>query len=161
MYEIDYRRATILDLMAIKDFVDFWTAGVGCRLKVKGASDDFFIQPARHRDYINRYVVLVAMHCWRIVGWAVKQKDGTLIHLLVHAEYRGLGIGEKMLRMLDPPKVRSKKDQSTGDPVGFYKKNGYVKLEKQPASKKGNIEVLVKQTAIVLFTKPVTNDCKT
>lgn len=147
IYEIDYRAAEISDLPAIREFVDFWITGGGLRFGVEGASHDCFIPPGRHEKYVKQYSTIVAMHAWRVVGWAVKQKDGTLIHLLVAGDYRGQGIGDRLLAILDPPKVRSKFDQGTGDPIGFYERRGYVKQGERRVGKHQNIDILVKDEA--------------
>lgn len=41
--------------------------------------------------------------------------------------------------------VRSKFDQSTGDPSGFYHKHGYVRSGSKRPGKKQNIELFVKK----------------
>ena len=129
---ITYRPARFSDIPSITEFVDdCHTAG------------DFFVTPSRHFKYLKYYSVLLAFDNNTIIGWAVKQKNGTLIHLLIHPGFRGQGIGGTMLRILNPPKVRSKSDQSTGNPIGFYLKQGYI-ITQLSQGKNANIDILKK-----------------
>ena len=145
--EVEYRNAEISDLNAIVAFVDFWLTGGGLADGVSGASHDFFVPYGRHKAYLVKYQVLLAIYGGEIVGWAVKTKKGVLIHLLVAGTFRGNGIGGEMLRRMDPDSVRSKFDQSTGDPSGFYRKQGYVKASGTRLGKRQNIDIFTKPRA--------------
>lgn len=120
-----YRDATIDDLQSVSRFTDFWLSGRGKRVKAPGAVDDCFISPSQHKKYICKYRTLICLCNTWIIGWAVVEPSGTLIHMLVAGNQRGCGIGCKMMRILAPKFVRSKSDQSSGNPIGFYERLGY------------------------------------
>lgn len=142
--EVEYRNAEMSDLKRIVAFVDFWLTGGGLADGVSGASHDFFVPFGRHKAYLEKYQVLLAICEGSIVGWAVKTKKGVLIHLLVAGTFRGNGIGGEMLGRMSPEVIRSKFDQSTGDPSGFYRKHGYVKESSTRLGKKHNIELFTR-----------------
>ena len=77
-----------------------------------------------------------------LVGWAVVEPSGTLIHLLVAGKYRGQGIGRKMMKLLSPKFVRSKSDQSSGNPESFYLSVGYRKLRSEQSRSRLDIDML-------------------
>lgn len=139
---IYYRTAVPVDLAIIREFTDFWLSGKGYTAKVPGAGHDFFIPTQRHSDYLKNYTTLLAFDQNKLTGWAVRQRDGTLIHLLVSSFYRGQGIGAHLLKLLTPTTVRSKSDQSTGDPLEFYLKHGFKKTSDQKTGKHQNIDIL-------------------
>lgn len=122
---IIYTIATADDLSRIQVFVDFWLSGRGMKTGAKGAVNDCFVSKGQHLGYIQKSTVLLADVNHQLVGWAVMHRNGTLIHLLVAGDYRGKGIGTRMLQILSPPKVRSKTDQSTGDPTSYYLSRGF------------------------------------
>lgn len=142
--EIEYRKAVDEDLMNIAAFVDFWLTGGGIPDGVPGSAHDFFVPVGRHKSYLAKYVVLLAMCASEIIGWAVKTKKGVLIHLLIAGTFRGQGIGSEMLKRLRPDVVRSKFDQTTGDPAGFYSKHGFVKESTRRLGKKQNIDIFIR-----------------
>lgn len=142
--EVVYRKAVLEDLSAIVAFVDFWLTGGGKACGIPGAGHDFFVPKGRHEAYLKRYNVLLAGYAGEIVGWAVKTKKGVLIHLLIAATFRGQGIGSEMLRRMSPAVVRSKFDQSSGDPAAFYRKHGFIKAMGERLGKKKNIDIFVK-----------------
>lgn len=133
---IVYRQARLDDLDPISRFTDWWISGRGKARNVPGAVNDCFITKPQHQKYIRRYETLIAFRGVSIVGWAVKGHNEVLIHLLISGPYRGQGIGKAMISILRPRIIRSKKDQSTGNPVEFYKKLGYqiVRTEQSKAS---------------------------
>lgn len=139
---IEYRVAGLEDLGKIKEFVDFWLSGRGRRVKAPGAVDDCFVSVGQHKAYLIKYLVVLALDDDRIVGWSVKTLEGVLLHLLVAGDMRGKGIGAMMLRIVEPVCVRSKLDQSSGDPTGFYVKMGYNKSGEALVGKNKNIKVL-------------------
>lgn len=141
-----YRTAEITDIPIIRNFVDYWLSGRGFYKGVPGSSNDYFVSQRQHEDYLKYKKVHLAFDNDRLVGWAVLQKNGSLIHLLVDGNYRGRGIGSSLVKILNPERVRSKYDQSTGNPEGFYKKLGYVKVgETRRIGKNKNIDLLYKQ----------------
>jgi GNAT superfamily N-acetyltransferase len=139
--EITYRKATIFDISCIVIFVD-------SNLPHK----DFFIPPIQHIEYLKRYCVLLAFDGQVVIGWGVCTDHKVLIHLLIAPPYRGRGIGSEMIRILAPELIRSKMDQSTGNPEDFYKKLGFVKITSEPIGKKKNIE---------LFSRPASDTAPT
>lgn len=142
--EVVYRQAVMEDLQEIANFTDFWLGGLGISAKVPGAGHDFFIPKGRHADYIRKQVVFVAIYCDEIVAWAVKSRKGVLIHLLIAGTFRDQGIGKRLLGLLKPDVIRSKSDQSTGDPGKFYESQGYVRQSPERVGRKKNIEIYIR-----------------
>lgn len=130
---IQYRLANINDLEPIIEIVDRLLSG-----------RDFFCPRGQHIGYFKYKTILLAFDQAKLIAWSVRQKNGSLIHLLVEPEYRGLGIGSHLLEVLEPLFVRSKSDQSTGDPYEFYAKHGYVKTTDERIGKNKNIDLLSK-----------------
>ena len=127
--DISIRIATIDDLPMIKTFVDFWLSGRGTKIHAEGAVNDVFISSSQHRTYIIKYTTFLLFLKTELIGWAVLQYDNQLIHLLISGYFRGLGMGTKLLRYIKPHRIRSKSDQSSGDPALFYESQGYQKIE--------------------------------
>lgn len=138
---ITYRPASGPDLPNICKFVDFWLAGGAKRLHIPGAGADYFVPKGQQIGYLKYKTTYLAMFDGDIIGWAVKSKNKTLIHLLITPEFRGKGIGGHLLNILDPEFVRSKSDQSTGDPKKFYEKHGYEVIEADQGKHK-NIDIM-------------------
>ncbi len=128
-----YRLAVLSDLEPIIKFVDRLLAG-----------KDFFCPRGQHLGYFKYKTIVVTLDDEKLIGWAVRQKNGSLIHLLVDTDYRGMGIGTHLLKILDPLFIRSKFDQSTGDPFPFYEKHGYHKTSDERIGKHKNIDLLAK-----------------
>ena len=147
MGDIEYRLAHESDLPLIVAFVDFWLAGRGLADGVPGSAHDYFVPAGRHLKFVTKYTTLIALLENSIVGWAVKTHQGVLIHLLVAGTFRHQGIGSKMLELMNPETIRSKMDQSAGDPADFYRKHGYARTSSNPLGKKHNIELFTKETA--------------
>jgi len=143
--DFEYRDAKFEDLDSICNFVDFWLTGGGLVDKVPGCGHDFFVPRGRHEAYLKKYQVMLALFLGEIVGWAVKTKKGVLIHLLVTGTLRGSGIGSELLRRMSPETIRSKLDQSTGDPKGFYERHGFFSNGSEKQGRKKNIEILTKK----------------
>lgn len=141
-----YRIATNDDLEGIVEFVDYWLSGGGKKDRIPGAGHDYFVRRGQHADYLRKYTVLLATLGSEIIGWAVKTSKGVLIHLLVAATFRGCGIGKEMLRRMNPDVVRSKSDQSSGDPAGFYRSQGFVSSGCERLGRKKNIDLFVKES---------------
>ena len=125
---LNYREATEDDSKALRRFTDFWLSGRGKRVKAAGAVDDCFISPSQHKKYICKYRTFLCIDALEIICWAVVEPSGTLIHLLVHGNYRRKGFGRFVVQILSPRYVRSKLDQSSGNPISFYEKLGYRKV---------------------------------
>lgn len=136
------RKATTEDLPAIIKFVDYWLSGRAKSKGVEFAGNDYFVSPRQHIKYINHYDVILAWHRKKIIAWAVKQHQETLIHLLVAGDFRGKGIGEKMLYVLRPRIIRCKTDQITGDPTSFFRKHGYKPLSNIKIGRRRQIQLL-------------------
>lgn len=130
-----YRLAVLDDLDPIVHFVDRLLAG-----------RDFFCPRGQHIGYFKYKTILLTFDGTSLIGWAVRQKNGSLIHLLVDPEYRGQGIGSHLLEELEPLLIRSKSDQSTGDPRAFYEKHGYTESPEHRVGKNKNIDLLSKPT---------------
>lgn len=141
---IVYRKADERDLPAIAAFVDFWLAGRGLADSVPGSAHDYFVPAGRHLKYVTKYVTLVALLDNCIIGWSVKTHLGVLIHLLVAGTFRHRGIGTELLRRQEPDTIRSKMDQSAGNPAEFYEKLGYTREPGPRSGKQNNIELFVK-----------------
>ncbi len=167
---VEYRKVDMADLPAIISFVDYWLSGGGKIDKIPGAGHDYFVRGGQQKAYLEKYSVMLATIAGEIVGWAVKTHKGVLIHLLVAASFQGCGIGSEMLRRMNPATVRSKSDQSTGDPAGFYRKHGYVSTSFEKLGKHKNIEMFgrageceeavaaVPEKAVLAADKPQSSD---
>lgn len=127
--EIEFRRARITDLNEICHFTDFWLSGRGLRTKAPGAVNDCFISPSQHRRYIVKYKTYIVVFNEKLIGWAVVQTNGSLIHFLIDGNYRGRQIGSQFLKFINPQIIHSKLDQSSGDPGRFYERQGYIKTD--------------------------------
>ena len=83
-----------------------------------------------------------------ISGVAFVTRSLTLIQLLIRPDCRRIGLGGFLLSIAAPKKIRCKTDVVTGDPTGFYMKNGFVEyqntLDGEPAKvgKRNNILIL-------------------
>lgn len=142
--KIKYRLANESDLPAITAFVDFWLRGDGIPDGVPGSAHDYFVPAGRHQKFVTKYTTLLATVENFIVGWAVKTHKGVLIHLLVAGTWRKVGIGSALLEHMDPETIRSKMDQSAGNPAEWYRERGYVKAAGPAQGKKHNIELFSK-----------------
>lgn len=132
-----YRLSVLSDVELVIKFVDRLLAG-----------KDFFCPRGQHIAYYKYKTIVVTFDSSRLIGWAVRQKAGSLIHLLVDPDYRGKGIGTHLLKILNPLTIRSKSDQSTGDPYPFYEKHGYTKTTDERIGRNKNIDLLSKQTSL-------------
>lgn len=59
------------------------------------------------------------------VGTVVYYHDSVLHNIMIAEEFRGLGIGEAVIRYLAPLVIRAKTNMKAGDPVPFYQRLGY------------------------------------
>lgn len=155
---ITYRPAEQSDTDAIVHFVDYWLSGGAKHDLAPGAGQDYFVPRARHAGFLKKHHVLIALDGNHIVGWAVTTEKHSLIHLLVAGDCRGHGVGQEMLRLLNPDLVRSKIDQSTGDPTEFYLARGYQLSANPITGTKDNIRLLEKTPKPHTTTKGTENE---
>ncbi len=139
---LNYRQAVLDDVKNLSRFTDWWLAGRGFHKNVPGAVNDCFISPGQHEKYILKYNTWVCTDDDFIVAWAVVQHNDIMIHLLVAGDYRNTGIGSALLRKLSPRFVRSKSDQSSGNPIGFYRRAGYRKINTVQSRSRLDIDVI-------------------
>lgn len=144
MDSVEYRIANEADIPAITAFVDYWLAGRGLADKSPGSAHDYFVPAGRHLKFVTRYTTMIALLNNHIVGWAVLTHKDVLIHLLVAGMMRHQGIGAKLLELTDPGTIRSKMDQTAGNPAEFYEKLGYTRSPIPAQGKKHNIELFEK-----------------
>ncbi len=153
---ITIREANPSDLNQIRTFTDFWLSGRGMKKKAPGAVNDVFISPGQHAKYIRSYNVFLMFYSNQLIGWAVKQYHHQLIHLLISGYHRNQGFGTFFLKIIKPELIRSKTDQSSGNPKRFYESLGYEsigrttskpKLLKSGAIRKSNkvIELFIRR----------------
>ena len=134
------RTAKMSDLCLIKLFVDYWLSGRGLKDNAPGACNDCFISPSQHKRYINKCITVLAYKDHTLVAWAVMMPNGTLIHLLVNGYYRNQGIGKAVVDYLSPKVIRSKSNQSTGNPAPFYESLGYSLKERDCSRPKNGLQ---------------------
>lgn len=136
------RTATIADLKAICKFTDYWLAGRGIAQKAPGSVNDYFISPRQHKKYIEKYTTYIATDNGKLVGWCVIEGSNTMIHLLVAGDKRGQGIGLRLLEFTNPQTVRSKSNQSSGNPTPWYERHGYEKTHSEQSRGRFDIDKL-------------------
>lgn len=139
--KFQYRKVKKIDFDKVTKFVDKWLSG---RAIKEGGGNDYFVSYNQHKSYFKNCHVWIIIDKNEIIGWGVKEKSNILIHLLISAKYRGLGLGAKLLKIMNPDIIRSKSDQMTGDPKDFYIKMGYKTVFKNKTGKKKNIDLLTK-----------------
>lgn len=135
------RNATLADLSSIVTFVDYWLRNGAKSKGVVGGVNDYFIPRGRHHDYLTKYHVFLAIHRNEIIGWLVINQSKTLLHLLIAADCRGHYVGSSMIRFATPEVIRSKTDQSTGNPKKFYQKCGYKRIHVSKQGRNHNIQL--------------------
>jgi ribosomal protein S18 acetylase RimI-like enzyme len=126
-----FRPATEKDLAKILAFTDIFLR------------KDYFLRRPELKEKQRIGSMLVVLDGDKLVAWAAMGKNGALWNLLVHSKYRGRHIGETIVKELNPPLIRSKRDQSTGDPLAFYQKIGY-RIVQVRQGRKRNIDILEK-----------------
>lgn len=104
---------------------------------------DWFEREQVIRDKLTHNICLVGYHDGSMVCWASKGPNEVLQNLMVHPDYRGFGIGQQAMEFIGASIIRSKSDQSTGDPEAFYQKNGFASTGVVTGRKK-NINLMVK-----------------
>lgn len=74
-------------------------------------------------------VMLEGIYCGTVVYYA-----GSILHnIMIDPEYRGRGIGEAVIKHLEPKVIRAKSNMVAGDPVPFYQAQGYEPVGLDPA----------------------------
>jgi len=128
---LTFRRGTDQDIPKILGFVDIYLR------------KDWLVRRNYLWDTMHNDETWVVFDGKKLVSWATvgrKSRRG-LWNLLVHPKYRGRRIGSVLVEALKPDYVRSKADQSTGDPTPFYEKLGYETVQGH-AGRKGNINIM-------------------
>lgn len=137
------RYAAPPDAEALAKFFDDELAGRKKNKKTIG-SGDFFVPRQRCCDFVRNRPCWLAISDGKIIGVAVKNlKSNVLIHLLVAWDWRGKGIGARLLNTINPDVIRSKTDQQAGNPKTFYEKMGY-RSSGIMTGRKGNIEMMTR-----------------
>jgi GNAT superfamily N-acetyltransferase len=139
---ITYRQAEPADLPAIVNFTDHYLSAHAPDKSLRPPHTDAFITRRQHADKIKYATVLLAFDNQTLVAWAIKGKNGSLFNILTHPNYRHHGIATAMIKRLHPAIIRSKTDQSTGDPTPFYESLGYH-VTATAQGKQHNITLLV------------------
>ncbi len=107
----------------------------------------------RYREPCKTYV---AIYEEQIVGFGVVTPHAdTLVNLFIHPDYRQQGLGKEMIKLLQPSRIRVKRNMADGDPLVFYEKLGYYK---ESDVEEGHITVLENETVLQpsLFSKAKT-----
>ena len=146
---IQIRKAKGRDLKSIIKFVDYWLRNGAKSQGVPGGSNDYFIPRNRLKDYLRKYTTYLALKDGDIIGWLVVNKNETLLHLLIAGNYRNSGIGTTMLHISRPEWIRSKTDQSTGNPKRFYQKCGYKRVHRSLLGTNHNIQMFKRDAASI------------
>lgn len=81
------------------------------------------------RETSKLYAILLdGMYCGTVVYY-----NGSILHnIMIDPDFRGLGIGESVIRFLNPSIIRAKTNMQAGDPVPFYKKLGFEPVSQDP-----------------------------
>ena len=96
-------------------------------------------------DHLNK--TWIVLDGDKLVAWFYmdgKRVEQTLYNLIVHPKYRKRKIGSILIEKLSPKIIRSKTDQYTGDPTGFYKKLGYKVIKRE--GRKKNILIMKRES---------------
>lgn len=129
---IRWQVANIDNLQQLRSFID------------KHLRKDWFERERVIRDKLLSNIILLGWHESVLICWASKGPNEVLQNLLVHPDYRGFGIGQQAMDFIGAYIIRSKSDQSTGDPEAFYNKNGFESTGIITGRKK-NINLMVKR----------------
>lgn len=127
---MDFRAARLRDLVKIARFIE------------EHVRDDVFDSRKRLKSFILREKTMLCFDDNKLIALAVVQRgNDAMIRLLVHPNYRGKGIGKQMIAQLNPQIIRSKTDQSTGDPTDYYTSIGYEAIGALVGRKK-NVQLM-------------------
>ena len=124
---ISFRYATIVDIPQLIAFFD------------RNLANDWFMAKGKWQKIItgiasdgSRHtpdVCLIAQNDDEIVGIAIMSRyTKKLFNLIIKSDYRNLGIAKEMLTILKPRFIRCKTDMTTGNPIKFYEKLGYIHI---------------------------------
>jgi GNAT superfamily N-acetyltransferase len=88
---------------------------------------DYLFKKQHLRNVITRptSVLFAILLDGLYVGTAIVYNGSVLHNIMIAEEWRGLGIGEAVIRFLAPSVIRAKTNMVDGDPVPFYQKMGY------------------------------------
>lgn len=116
-------RCTPADYLALADWSDMHLG-----------RDYFFrrghVEKVLGRDHNQVY----AFEIDDVMGGFMILYNGSVLHnLYLQPEYRHTGIGSAILQHFNPSRIRSKTNMLAGDPTDFYKANGYVVDQPDPA----------------------------
>ncbi len=120
---------------------------------------DYFLRRGQLADLIqgqHHQVYIAEIDCV-LVGAAVATRQARLVNVLVHPAYRGLGIGQELVRSSRATEVRAKIDMSTGDPRGFYRALGFVSTGQFNA--RGNVELMRAKRSAEGTARPLRGTC--
>lgn len=129
---------------AIQDFCDFWIGGKGFWQKEPGAIEDYPIPAKTHLRYVTKHKTYLMYGLSEIVGWAVQKKDGTLIHLVIAGNCRGLGLARMMVEHINPKLIYSRTKPNLPSPTPFYEKLGYSIIETKKVKSNETVHILKK-----------------
>ena len=88
---------------------------------------DWMIKKQRLMHYVKNCRVLIVRSESRIIGIGICTKESCTLYLLyVHPKHRSKKLGFKLLQELKPQIIRARINQTTGNPVPYYEKLGYV-----------------------------------
>jgi GNAT superfamily N-acetyltransferase len=117
--------------------------------------DDFFfrrghwlslVADSRVQPFVIRTAPPGSEEWSEIVGLVVLYAESFLHNLFLSKQWRGLGLGTRIIEALAPTVIRAKTDMASGDPTGFYARLGYTHEEARKG-RRGQIRVLTKPPA--------------
>lgn len=86
-------------------------------------------------------IVLTAWSGDDFAGFGRARKDGFITHIVVHREYRNLGLGSRILGILEETLGSAGNGtlflDADPDTIGFYRRNGWVRRESSPLDGRG------------------------
>jgi hypothetical protein len=116
-----------------------------CDLADAGLRADAYIPRGQMRAILKRSCsdVYIILYEEQVCGFAILYTGRTLHNLFIVDWARRKGVGGCVLSLLDPQKIRSKSDISTGNPREFYEAANYIRTGVDP--EKPHIEIMEKQ----------------
>lgn len=116
-----------------------------CDLADAGLRADAYIPRGQMRAILKRSCsdVYIILYEEQVCGFAILYTGRTLHNLFIVDWARRRGVGGSVLALLDPQKIRSKSDISSGNPREFYESANYVRTGIDPD--KPHIEIMEKQ----------------
>jgi N-acetylglutamate synthase-like GNAT family acetyltransferase len=143
------RMATSEDVEPISTFLDtyhkdFFTPLMRVRRDITGVGDP------KYGTTRKPLKVALAEMDDTIIGVVFVTGSGSCYQLLVRDDMRHLGVGTALLQFTQPTKIRCKIDIKAGNPIEFYKKNGYTKVQ---STFDGDIALDGKKSNIIILEK--------